>query len=82
MAALRALAEEKSRAYRAGFVGRVLSVITLEGGDARRTLALSANFLRVELPGAFAANLMLDVQIEAVTNGALVAECVEEPALI
>ena len=63
MAALRALAEEKASAFRRRFEGRMLSAVTLEGGTAERTPALSANFLKVEISGATPANQMVEATI-------------------
>ncbi len=55
MAALRALAAEKSQAHRRRFVGRELEAITLhtpaEVAARGRTAALTENFLPVELDG-------------------------------
>jgi threonylcarbamoyladenosine tRNA methylthiotransferase MtaB len=65
MAALRKVAEEKAAAFRRKFQGRTLSVVTLEGGTAGRTPALSANFLKVEITGSIAANRMAEVSISA-----------------
>jgi threonylcarbamoyladenosine tRNA methylthiotransferase MtaB len=65
MAALRALAAEKGREFRRRFVGRTLSAVTLEGGDA-----LSANFLKIELDGSLPANRMVEVKIVAATDKA------------
>jgi threonylcarbamoyladenosine tRNA methylthiotransferase MtaB len=73
MAALRALADEKGRAFRRGFAGRTMSVVTLEGGDAQRTPALSGNFLKVEVEGALPANRMVDVMVNTVEDGAELA---------
>jgi threonylcarbamoyladenosine tRNA methylthiotransferase MtaB len=69
MAALRALADEKGREFRRGFAGRTMSVVTLEGGDERRTPAISANFQKVEVEGAMAANRMVDVMVSARGDG-------------
>jgi threonylcarbamoyladenosine tRNA methylthiotransferase MtaB len=64
--ALRALAEEKNRAFRARFVGRPLEVVTL--GGAR---ALSGNYIPVELAHPREANLLLTVRAGGLTaNGA------------
>jgi threonylcarbamoyladenosine tRNA methylthiotransferase MtaB len=67
MAALRALAAEKSRAHRRSFVGRQLEAITLhtpiEVELAGRTSALTENFLPVELEGWLAANLLVRLRI-------------------
>lgn len=65
MAALRALADEKAAAFRRRFHGRTLSAVTLEGGAAGQTPALSANFLKVEIAGAIPANRMVEVSISA-----------------
>jgi threonylcarbamoyladenosine tRNA methylthiotransferase MtaB len=65
MAAMRALADAKGRAFRRRLAGRVLSVVTLEGGDERRTLAISANFQRVEVEEPMPANRMIDVELSA-----------------
>jgi threonylcarbamoyladenosine tRNA methylthiotransferase MtaB len=63
MATLRALADEKAEAFRSRFAGRSLSVVTLEGGSAGQTPALSANFLKVEIAGSIPANRMVEVHI-------------------
>lgn len=65
MAALRALAEEKGRAFRRGLVGRTLSVVTLEGGDTERTPAMTANFQKVDVAGRLPVNRMVDVRLSA-----------------
>jgi len=64
MAALRALTDEKTQAFRSRFEGRSLSVVTLEGGSAEQTPAVSANFLKVEVVGAFPANRMVEAHID------------------
>ncbi len=67
MAALRALAAEKSASHRRQFVGRELEVITLHtpAALARRgsTAALTENFLPVEVEGSFAANQLVRVRV-------------------
>jgi threonylcarbamoyladenosine tRNA methylthiotransferase MtaB len=67
MAALRALAAEKSEVHRRRFVGRVLEAITLHTPTALaeqgRTTALTENFLPVELEGCLSANRLVRVQI-------------------
>ncbi len=69
MAALRALAEEKSAAHRRRFIGRALEAITLHtpAAIAARgcTTALTENFLPVELEGSFAANQLLRARVMA-----------------
>jgi threonylcarbamoyladenosine tRNA methylthiotransferase MtaB len=79
MAALRALAAEKSEAHRRRFLGRELEAITLHrpAALARRgsTTALTENFLPVELDGCFAANQLLRVRVNALNDvGALECE--------
>ncbi len=62
MAALRQLGEEKAQAFRAGFVGKALSAVTLRG-TSKSTPALTANFLKVEMSGSLAANQMVKAQV-------------------
>jgi threonylcarbamoyladenosine tRNA methylthiotransferase MtaB len=76
MAALRALALEKTRAHRMRFIGRTIGAITLHTPAALaakgRTAALTENFLPVELAAAprnmrpMAANQLLNVRISAI----------------
>jgi threonylcarbamoyladenosine tRNA methylthiotransferase MtaB len=67
MAALRALASEKSQTHRRCFVGRVLEAITLHTPrelEARgRSAALTENFLPVELEGRLEANRLVRVRV-------------------
>jgi len=69
MAALRALAIEKSKSHRASFVGRELEAITLhtppELEQAGRTTALTENFLPVEIDARHPANKLVRVRIAA-----------------
>ena len=64
---LRDLAAQKNLEFRRSMVGRKLSVVTLGEGN----MALSSNYLKVELAEPVAANRLLDVQIEAVTESNL-----------
>jgi threonylcarbamoyladenosine tRNA methylthiotransferase MtaB len=78
MAALRALAAEKSEAHRRRFVGRELEAITLRTPTALAqrgcTAALTENFLPVELEGGFAANQLMRVRVKGLNaDGALVS---------
>lgn len=70
MAALRALIDEKNRAFRASFIGRELSTVTLipeESTTARqRSTALTDNFLPMELDGVWPPNTLLTVRVTAV----------------
>jgi threonylcarbamoyladenosine tRNA methylthiotransferase MtaB len=67
MAALRALAAEKSAAHRKSFVGKELEAITLhtpaELAARGRTAALTENFLPVELEGRLEANRLARVLV-------------------
>jgi threonylcarbamoyladenosine tRNA methylthiotransferase MtaB len=67
MAALRALAAEKTQEHRKCFLGRELAAITLHTPakleQAGRTLALTENFLPVELQGCLPANRLVRVQV-------------------
>jgi len=67
MAALRALADEKTRAHRIRFIGRELAALTLatppELAALGRTAALSENFIPAELEGRFAANQRLTIRV-------------------
>lgn len=79
MAALRALAAEKSHAHRRQFVGRELEAITLHTPAALaargRTAALTENFLPVEMEGRSAANELLRIRVTGLNaEGALIAE--------
>jgi threonylcarbamoyladenosine tRNA methylthiotransferase MtaB len=76
MAALRALAAEKSEAHRRRFVGRELEAITLHtpAALAQRglTTALTENFLPVELEGSFAASQLVRIRVTGLNaEGAL-----------
>jgi threonylcarbamoyladenosine tRNA methylthiotransferase MtaB len=75
LAALRALADEKGRAFRSQFAGRTLSAVTLQGADAGHTPALSANFLKIEVAGIIPANRMVEATISCgAENSVLAAE--------
>jgi threonylcarbamoyladenosine tRNA methylthiotransferase MtaB len=54
--ALRALGRKKSSEFRATQAGRVLRALTLVGGDHTWTPALTANYLKVRIPGHVPAN--------------------------
>jgi len=64
---LRELADRKNLAFRQRFVGRPLSVVTLGHGN----MALSSNYLKVELLRPATDNLLVDVPIGALTDGGL-----------
>ncbi len=64
---LRELADRKNLAFRQRFVGRPLSVVTLGQGN----MALSSNYLKVELLRPATDNLLVNVAIGALTDGGL-----------
>ena len=83
MAALRALAAQKSEAHRSRFVGRELDAITLHTPAALaalgRTSALTENFLPVEIAAPLPANQLVRVRVTGLTaEGALYAELVAD----
>jgi threonylcarbamoyladenosine tRNA methylthiotransferase MtaB len=53
---LRALARKKSSEFRAAQTGRVFRALTLVGGEDTWTPALTANYLKVRIPGRLPAN--------------------------
>ncbi|MEO8370013.1 MAG: tRNA (N(6)-L-threonylcarbamoyladenosine(37)-C(2))-methylthiotransferase MtaB [Candidatus Solibacter sp.] len=63
---LRQLAADKNRAFRERMVGRTLSAVTLDGG-----MALTANYLKVELGTPREANMLIDVRIDGVSEAGL-----------
>jgi threonylcarbamoyladenosine tRNA methylthiotransferase MtaB len=71
MAALSALAAEKTHAHRARFIDRDLSAITLHTPPAlaarSRTVALTENFLPVELAASLAANQLVSVRVSGLS---------------
>jgi threonylcarbamoyladenosine tRNA methylthiotransferase MtaB len=64
---LRDLAAAKNMAFREGMVGRTLSAVTL----AETGIALTENYLKVELAAGREANALIDVRIGGVTGGGL-----------
>ena len=77
MAAIRALASEKTLAHRRRFVGRDLAAITLHTPEAiaslGRTSALSENFLPMSLDGHFKANQLLEASVAGLhSDGSLI----------
>jgi threonylcarbamoyladenosine tRNA methylthiotransferase MtaB len=82
MAALRTLAAEKTLAHRRCFIGRELEAITLhtpaEMKARGRTVALTENFLPVELQGRLEANRLVRLRVSGVdAEGTLEATAVE-----
>ena len=81
MAAMRALAAEKTRAHRNRLLGQELEAITLHTpsplADLGRTSALTENFVPVEIEGRLAANQLLRLRLSRFSpEGALRAELV------
>jgi threonylcarbamoyladenosine tRNA methylthiotransferase MtaB len=62
--ALRALAQEKTAAFRASESGRTLRALTLARGGENWTEALTGNYLKVRVPGRHPANEWHKVRIE------------------
>ena len=57
---LRQISEEKNRAFRRRFLGQSLSVLTLSEQQAGMRDALSANYLRAQVPASIPANQIID----------------------
>jgi threonylcarbamoyladenosine tRNA methylthiotransferase MtaB len=81
---LRSLSESKSAAFRQSQIGRTLRVLTLRPNSpiqhqdgppaaAQYTPALSSNYLRVQLPGAYVPNTFHDARIASVENSHLIS---------
>ena len=72
MGALRALAEEKSRAHRASFVGQEVEAITLHTPKSvaaeGTTSALSENFIPMEIAGRLAANRLVRAAVTGISG--------------
>lgn len=64
---LREIAAAKNLAFRQSMVGRTLSAVTIEDGR----IALTGNYLKVELASPREPNRLIDAGIEAVTAGGL-----------
>jgi threonylcarbamoyladenosine tRNA methylthiotransferase MtaB len=65
---LRGLAAEKNLAFRRSMVGRRLSVVTLH----EPRMALSSNYIKVELAQTAAPNRIVDVEIGRVSDSGLI----------
>jgi threonylcarbamoyladenosine tRNA methylthiotransferase MtaB len=70
---LRELGTQKKLAFMQGFVGKTLSAITLNVYDGEATEALTDNYLKLRLRSEHPGNTWLNVHVEDVTDGALVA---------
>jgi len=78
---LRALGEAKSAVFRRSQIGRTLRVLTLhpvEAPASQASPALSSNYLRARVRGAWPANLWLHVRVEDCAGPYLLGQ-VEEP---
>ena len=79
MAALRALAAEKTIAHRRRFIGRELPAITLRTpatlARQNRTAALTDNFLSVQLYGRHPANQLTGIRITALDSDGQLLGC-------
>jgi tRNA A37 methylthiotransferase MiaB len=62
---LRELAARKNLEFRRSMLGRTLSVVTL----SEPAVALSGNYLKVQLARAAEPNMLMDVEIGGVTEG-------------
>jgi threonylcarbamoyladenosine tRNA methylthiotransferase MtaB len=79
MAALRTLIDRKNLAFRFSFIGRELSAVTLISApdstedvvSERHSIALTDNFLRVELDQLWPANTMLTARITGIESTSL-----------
>jgi threonylcarbamoyladenosine tRNA methylthiotransferase MtaB len=73
---LRALGEEKKVAFMRALVGKPLQAITLNGSQRRPTgdftEALTDNFLKLLVPGRYAANHWVEARPEQIVDGMLV----------
>jgi threonylcarbamoyladenosine tRNA methylthiotransferase MtaB len=67
---LRGLAAAKNRAFRESMIGRTLSAVTLENTG----IALTENYLKVELAESREANRIIEVKVGGVTEGGLQEE--------
>jgi threonylcarbamoyladenosine tRNA methylthiotransferase MtaB len=64
---LRELGERKNREFRRRMLGKTLPAVTLE----QRGMALTSNFLKVEMVRPFPPNQLIDVEIGGVSDGGL-----------
>lgn len=80
MAALRDLIRRKNLAFRRTFLGKKLSVITLEKSGSGTTSALSDHFLKVEVDAALPANRMVTVYATGLNENGLCATLDQFPA--
>jgi threonylcarbamoyladenosine tRNA methylthiotransferase MtaB len=65
---LRALGQKKSNDFRASQAGRTFRALTLAGGGDAWTPALTANYLKVRIPGKLPANQWCEARISSDQN--------------
>ncbi len=79
---LRELAAQKKLAFMRSFIGQTIEAITLnvgsENSDGEFTEALTDNYLKLRLRGRHEANRWMQVEVEDVAGGALVASSSRE----
>lgn len=73
---LRELAAAKKLQFQRSFLGKTLEAITLSNFDGKSTEALTDNYLKLRLAGQHQANRWINVQIDEVSNGALLGSAV------
>src|SRR5262249_14142204 len=79
---LRALAERKAGAFRETQIGRELRVLTLRADERRaatETPALSSNYLKLQVNGAWRANQWLDARVSKREDDCLTGEVIAAP---
>jgi threonylcarbamoyladenosine tRNA methylthiotransferase MtaB len=79
MEALRSLVAGKSRAFRAAFLGPTLSAVTVEPLASGGTLAVTDNFLKLEIPEVLPANRMVAAHIAGMTAEGLAGSAIAQP---
>jgi threonylcarbamoyladenosine tRNA methylthiotransferase MtaB len=63
---LRDLAASKNRAFRTSMVGRIISAVTIASNNDGR-MALSSNYLKIEMAAPHEPNRIIDVRIGGLT---------------
>jgi threonylcarbamoyladenosine tRNA methylthiotransferase MtaB len=69
---LRELSEHKKLSFMQSFVGKQLSVITLNAANETHTETLTDNYLKLQLAGAYAPNQWMTAKVEGIEDGVLV----------
>ena len=68
---LRELADAKNREFRSRMGGRTLSAVTLQERFAGAQIALTSNYLRIQLAAAREPNRLIDLSVELTTDNEL-----------